>query len=61
MTKSWELLAWKLNPLWIQISRMLVLWNSYVVLGRNKCYHHSQCVTEQLVGVILPGIHRDGG
>lgn len=62
MTKSWELLAWKLSPLWIQINRMVVLWNSCVVLGwHNKCYHHSQCVTEQLLSVILPGIHRDGG
>lgn len=59
-TESWELLAWKLSPLWIQISRTVVLWNSCVVLGwRNKCYHHSQFVTEQL-SIILLGIHRDG-
>lgn len=61
-TKSWELLGWKLSPLWIQISKMVVLWNSCVVLGwHNKCSYYSQCVAEQHLHSIFPGIHRDGG
>lgn len=56
-SQLWELLVWLLSPLWIQIRRTVVLWKQFVVLRwHNKCYHHSQRVTEQFLSVILLGL-----